>query len=94
MQVYAPMNGSRSEVKEHFYSELQRVLEKVGRKETLLFMGDLNARVGRDCKTWGSVIGRQVEEVRNEGGEQLLKFCAVNEMLVINSGVFETRNTE
>ena len=48
-------------------------------------MGDLNARVGRDCETWGSVIGRHGEEVRNEGGEQLLRFCAVNEMLVANS---------
>ena len=34
---------------------------------------------------WGSVIGRHGEAVRNESGEQLLRFCAVNEMLVANS---------
>ena len=84
VQLYAPTNDSTSEVKEHFYSELQKVIEKVGRKETLIVMGDLNTRVGRDCETRGSVIGRHSEEVRNEGGEQLLKFCAVNEMLVTN----------
>ena len=58
VQVYAPMNDSRSEV-EHFYSELQKVIEKVGKKGTLTVMGDLNARVGnRDCETQRSVIGR------------------------------------
>ena len=46
------MNDSRSEVKEYFYSELQKVLEKVGKKGTLTVMGDLNARGGnRDCET-------------------------------------------
>ena len=48
-------------------------------------MGDLNARVGRDSEVWGSVIGRHGDAVRNESGEQLLRFCAVNEMLVANS---------
>ena len=42
VQVYAPTNGSRSEVQEHFYNELQKVTEKVGRKEILIVMGDLN----------------------------------------------------
>ena len=85
MQVYAPTNDSTSEVKEHLYNELQKVTEKVGRKETLIIMGDLNARVGRDSEMWGSVIGRHGEEVRNESGEQLLRFCAANEMLVTNT---------
>ena len=82
--MYAPTNDSRSEVNEHFHIELHKVSEEVGRKETLMAMGDLNARVGRDSEMWGSVIGRHGKEVRNESGEQLLRFCAVNEMLVTN----------
>ena len=53
VQVYAPTNDSGAEVKEHFYNELQKVTEKVGRKETLIIMGDLNARVGQcDWQAW------------------------------------------
>ena len=46
------------------------------------YVHHLNARVGRDSEVWGSVIGRHGEAVRNESGEQLLRFCAVNVMLV------------
>ena len=47
-------------------------------------MGDLNARLGRDsnvgqCNQW------TWQKVRNESGEQLLRVCAVNEMLVTNT---------
>ena len=34
VQVYAPMNDSRSEDKDYFFNELQKVIDKVGRKET------------------------------------------------------------
>ena len=34
VQVYAPMNDSRSEVNKHFYNELQKVTVKVGRRDT------------------------------------------------------------
>ena len=85
VQVYAPTNDSKKETKEQFYNELQNVIEKVGKKETLIVMGDLNARVGRDSEMWGSVIGRHGEEVRNENGDQLLRCCAVNELLATNT---------
>ena len=40
----------------------------MGRRETLVVMGDLNTTVtvGRDTDEWGNVIGRHGEEVRNE----------------------------
>ena len=86
MLVYAPTNDSRSEVNEHFRIELHKVTEEVGRKETLMAMGDLNAGVGRDSEMWGSVIGRHGEEVRNESGEQLLRFCAVKRCWSLTCG--------
>ena len=93
MQVYAPTNDSRSEVNKHFYNELQKVTVKVGRRD--IVMGVLNARVGTDSEKWGSVIGRHAEEVRNEGWElllRLLRFCAVNEMLVANTRGYTSKH--
>ena len=55
-------------------------------------MGVLNARVGTDSEMWGSVIGRHAEEVRNEGWELLLRFCAVNEMLVANTRGYASKH--
>ena len=85
VQVYAPTDGSKVEEKERFYSDLQEVIDKLGRKETLVIMGDLNARVGKDCEAWGNVIGRNGERVKNDSGDRLLRFCAINDMLVMNS---------
>ena len=50
VQVYAPTDDSKSEVKDKFYAELQKVVGEVGRRETLIVMGDLNARVGRNTE--------------------------------------------
>ena len=48
-------------------------------------MGDLNARVGRDDKSWKGVIGRQGEETLNRNGHRLLDFCAVHELVILNT---------
>ena len=60
-------------------------MENVGRRETLIVMGDLNSRVGRNMEVWGSVLGCQGEDVRNESWEKLLRFCSVNELLITNT---------
>ena len=59
--------------------------DKVGRRETLVVMGDLNTTVtvGRDNNKWGKVIGRLGEEVKMKVRERLLRFCVVNEMLML-----------
>ena len=63
MQAYAPTDDSKSEAKDQFYAEMQKLVENVGRRETLIVMGDLNARVGRNTKVWGSVLGCHGEDM-------------------------------
>ena len=48
-------------------------------------MGDLNARVRRDVKAWGEVIGRHGEETKNRNGQRLLSACAANELVILNT---------
>ena len=44
-----------------------------------------NARVGRDITTWGEVIGRYGEKVKNRNGQKLLGLSATNELVVLNA---------
>ena len=68
VQVYAPIDDSMSEAKDKFNAELQRVVEEVGRIEILIVIGEVNARVGRNTKVCGSVLGCHGEDVINESG--------------------------
>ena len=68
VQVYAPTDDSQDEDKDNFYAEMQKVVSSVGRRETLIVMGDLNARVGRSTEVWSDALGRYGEDTRNEMG--------------------------
>ena len=55
----------------------------MGRRETLVVVGDQNTTVpvGRDTDEWGNVIGWHGKKVGNKS-ERLLSFCVVNDMLM------------
>lgn len=85
IQVYAPTEDSKDEVKEGFYEQLQETVKEVQKRDKLIVMGDLNARVGNNAKVWREVIGKQGEVVENGNGKRLLQFCAENDMVVTNT---------
>jgi exonuclease III len=45
--VYAPTEG-RDELKEEYYETLQKILDKVNKKDCRMLIGDINARVGNN----------------------------------------------
>ena len=47
------------EVKEKFYEDLNSAISSVPKQDKLLILGDFNARVGQDRKTWAGVLGTQ-----------------------------------
>ena len=98
ISVYAPTHQSSLEKKEEFYTDLQRALDGVVKDDVLLLLGDFNARVGiseRQTGTvtfnWNGVKGCHGVGKMNESGEHLLSFCAVNELVIMNT-TFEKRN--
>ena len=92
VSVYAPTHRASQEDKDHFFDDLQRVLDGISADDVLLIMGDLNARVGAedDGGAWDGVCGRHGVGCRNESGEALLSWCALNGLVVMNT-MFEKK---
>ena len=59
-------------------------LQKVASVESIVLLGDFNAHVGTDNKTWKSVIRRQGDSNINRNKRCLLQFCAINRLCIIN----------
>ena len=91
IQCYAPTNDSNDRDKEAFYEQLQATLENVHRRDLLLVMGDLNAKVGSDNMNFERVMGREGCGLQNENGERLVEWCAFNNM-IIGGTLFPYRN--
>ena len=86
--AYAPTTKAPPSVKSSFIEELQDCLDSVPQDDTLLIMGDFNARVGvydDDDELWSGVLGKHGIGVCNLAGEDLLQFCETNQLSVMNS---------
>ncbi|XP_061196570.1 craniofacial development protein 2-like [Saccostrea echinata] len=90
IQCYAPTNDSSDEAKDNFYSQLQAETEKTPRHD-LVIMGDLKAKVGKDNTDYERVMGKHVVGTRDDNGERLVEFCAMNN-LVIGGTLFTHRD--
>ena len=84
IQLYAlTNNGEKAEV-EHFYEDLQDLLELTRKKKDVLFIiGDWNAKVGSQ-ETPG-VAGSFGLGVQNEAGQKLIEFCQENALAIGNT---------
>ena len=86
LSVYAPTHRSCPDLKSEFYNDLQVSLDFVPKGDLLIMVGDFNARVGSNIRgedsVWHDYHG--VGEL-NESGEDLLSFCALNELTIMNT---------
>jgi Reverse transcriptase (RNA-dependent DNA polymerase)/Endonuclease-reverse transcriptase len=85
IQVYAPTADCSENEIEQFYDNLQQQIDNIDNKDILIIMGDWNAKVGTDQKTWGETIGNQGYGDANERGERLLEFCCANQLCITNT---------
>ena len=90
VSVYAPTFRSSAEEKERFYSDLQLTLDEVSQQDLLMLVGDFNARVGSEGPegnrdVWSGVRGPHGVGEMNEAGRDLLSFCALNELAIMNT---------
>ncbi|KAK3804299.1 hypothetical protein RRG08_029561 [Elysia crispata] len=83
LQLYGLTNAASEE----FYDQLQRITEKLPRKDVNIIMGDANAKVGSDNISYEEVMGKQGLGVMNDNGEIFADFCSLND-LVIGGTIF------
>ena len=95
VSVYAPTFRSPDKLKEEFFADLQRTLDAIVKEDVLLLVGDFNARVGSSTEGvvphWEGVRGHHGIGRENEAGKELLSFCALNELAIMNT-FFEKRS--
>ena len=72
IQVYASTNKTEKAEFEHFYEDLQDLLELIPKKDVLFIIGDWNAKIGSQ-ETPG-VTDRFGLGVQNEAGQRLREF--------------------
>ena len=61
------------------------MIARAQRGDKVVVMGDLNARVGNNVLRWSDAMGKQGEEVENDSGRRLLRFCVENELRITNT---------
>ena len=82
ISAYVP-GSEKSEEIEEFWNELSECIWNFGRNESVIVLGDLNARVGNEVIE--GIVGRHGVPGRNECGERLPEMCAEQELVVGNS---------
>ena len=83
IQACAPTSNSEEAEVEHFYEDLQDLLELLPKKDVLFIIGDRNAKVG--SQETRRVTGKFGLGVRNEIGQRLIEFCQENALVIANT---------
>ena len=83
IQVYAPTSNTEQAEVEHFYEDLQDLLELTPKKDVLFIIGDWNAKVG--SQETPRVTGKFGLGVQNEARQRLTEFGQKNALVIANT---------
>ena len=83
IQVYAPTSNTEGAEVEHFYKDLQDLLELTAIKDVLFIVGDWNAKVG--SQEIPQITVKFGLGVQNEAGQRLTEFCQENALVIANT---------
>ena len=86
IQIYAPTSNDKEDQVEHFYDDLQELLELTPKKDVIFIIGDWNAKVG--SQEIPGVPGKFGLGVQDEAGQRLTEFCQET-AVVIGNTLFE-----
>ena len=84
ISVYAPTLVSSEEVITSFYQALRTVVTGIPKSESVIILGDFNARVGSNSDTWKPIGPFGIGNV-NSSGVLLLQLCTELGMVITNT---------
>ena len=64
------------------HKTLEQEIKKFPRTETVIMLGNFNARVGRAFESWNGILGKNDVGNMNENGQPLLELCASHNLCV------------
>ena len=83
INVCAPTEDNTGKTKEQFYDNLQHLLDKTPKSDTIIILGDASAQPGKE-RLYKEVTGQHtLHEETNRNGELLCEFSYVNNMVVL-----------
>ncbi|XP_049779183.1 craniofacial development protein 2-like [Schistocerca cancellata] len=86
VSVYSHCEGTDQDKMDSFYEALSDVVVRVKDKDSVLLMGDFNARIGNRTEGYEKVMGKFGEDMEaNRNEKQLLDFCASMGLVITNS---------
>jgi exonuclease III len=88
LNVHAPTEDKTDDMKDSFYEELERVVDKFHKYHMKILLGDFNAKVGKEdifkLTTWNESL----HEISNDNGIRLVNF-ATSKNLRVKSTMFD-----
>ena len=88
---YAPINSHIDANKDQFYNTLTDLIASFARHDIVVVLGDLNATLGSDRRSYESLLGPHSSRSRNDNGERLLDLCPLRQLKITGSW-FRRRN--
>ena len=87
IQVYAPTSGHDDNEVEHFYQQLQEIIDQTPKKDILVVQGDWNAKVWKGCtgQTGETFVAPTAMSRQMRDDLRLLEFATCNRLVLTNT---------
>jgi exonuclease III len=91
LNLHAPTEDKDDDIKDSFYEELEQVFDQFPRHRMKIFLGDFNAKVGRE-DIFKPIIGNEgLNEANNGNGIRVVNF-ATSKNVTVKSTTFSQRD--
>ena len=80
--VHAPTEDKEEREKDVFYNELEKAIRAVSTYDLIIFLGDLNAKVGKEQFTKNVAGKYSPHEITNDNGKRLCSFAGALNMII------------